>query len=129
MSIESTAYSYRVAEQALSYKAFLSAQVDGEVSVEVLDGDRVIASDTVQTAGRAEIRTTMFIEDPILWSPEQPHLYEVRLTLLNRATGELDEATSYAGLREVSVTDGQLCLNGDPLYPVSYTHLRAHETP
>ena len=116
VSIESTAYSYRVAEQALSYKAFLSAQVDGEVSVEVLDGYRVIASDTVQTAGRAEIRTTLFIEDPILWSPEQPHLYEVRLTLLNRATGELDEATSYAGLREVSVTDGQLCLNGDPLY-------------
>jgi len=116
VSIESTASSYHVAEQTLSYKAFLSAQVDGEVSVEVLDGDRVIASDTVQTAGRAEIRTTLFIEDPILWSPEQPHLYEVRLTLLNRATGERDEAESYAGLREVSVTNGQLCLNGDPLY-------------
>ena len=116
VSIESTASSYNVAEQTLSYKAFLSAQVDGEVSVEVLDGDRVIASDTVQTAGRAEIRTTLFIEDPILWSPEQPHLYEVRLTLLNRATGERDEAESYAGLREVSVTNGQLCLNGDPLY-------------
>ena len=116
VSIESTAYSYHVAEQALSYKAFLSAQVDGEVSVELLDGNRVIASDTVQTAGRAEIRTTLFIEDPILWSPEQPHLYEVRLTLLNHATRERDEATSYTGLREVSVTDGQLCLNGDPLY-------------
>ena len=116
VSIESTANSYHVAGQALSYKAFLSAQVDGEVSVEVLDGDRVIASDTVQTAGRAEIRTMLFIEDPILWSPDQPHLYEVRLTLLNHATGERDEATSYAGLREVSVTDGQLCLNGDPLY-------------
>jgi beta-galactosidase/beta-glucuronidase len=86
VSIESTAYSYHVAEQTLSFKAFLSAQVDGEVSVEVLDGDRVIASDTVQ------------------------------LTLLNRAMGERDEARSYAGLREVSVIDGQLCLNGDPLY-------------
>ena len=116
VSIESTAYSYHVAEQTLSYKAFFSAQVDGEVSVEVLDGGRVIASDKVQTVGRAEIRTTLFIEAPILWSPEQPHLYEVRLTLLNHATGERDEAMSYAGLREVSVTDGQLCLNGDPLY-------------
>jgi len=116
VSIESTAYSYHVAEQTLSYKAFFSEQVDGEVSVEVLDGGRVIASDKVQTAGRAEIRTTLFIEAPILWSPEQPHLYEVRLTLLNRATGERDMAESYAGLREVSVTDGQLCLNGDSLY-------------
>ena len=116
VSIESTTYSYHVAEQALSYKAFLSAQVDGEVSVEVLDGGRVIASDTVQTAGRAEIRTRLFIEEPILWSPEQPHLYEVRLTLLDHASGERDEATSYTGLREVSVTGGQLCLNGAPLY-------------
>jgi len=116
VSIESTAYSYNVAEQTLSYKAFFSEQVDGEVSVEVIDGGRVIASDKVQTAGRAEIRTTLFIEAPILWSREQPHLYEVRLTLLNRATGERDEAMSYAGLREVSVTDGQLYLNGDPLY-------------
>jgi beta-galactosidase/beta-glucuronidase len=116
VSIESTAYSYHVAEQTLSYKALLSTQVDGEVSVEVLDGDRVIASDTVQTAGRAEIRTTLVIENPRLWSPEQPHLYGVRLTLLNHATGERDEATSYVGLREVSVTNGQLCLNGHPLY-------------
>lgn len=116
VSIESTAYSYHVAEQTLSYKASFSEQVDGEVSVEVIDGGRVIASDKVQTAGRAEIRTTLFIEAPILWSPEQPHLYEVRLTLLNHATGERDEATSYAGLREVSVTDGHLCLNGDRLY-------------
>jgi len=116
VSIESTAYSYNVAEQTLSYKAFFSEQVDGEISVEVLEGGRVIASDKVQTAGRAEIRTTLFIEAPILWSPEQPHLYEVRLTLLNGATGECDEATTYVGLREVSVTDGQLCLNGDPLY-------------
>lgn len=116
VSIESTAYSYHVQGQALSYKAFLSAQVVGEVSIEVLDGDRVIASDTVQTAGRAEIRTTLVIEDPILWSPEHPHLYGVRLMLLNHATGERDEALSYTGLREVSVTNGQLCLNGDPLY-------------
>jgi len=43
-------------------------------------------------------------------------LYEVRLTLLNHVTKERDEAMSYTGLREVSVTDGQLCLNGDPLY-------------
>ena len=116
VSIESTAYSYHVAEQTLSFKVFFSAQVDGDVSVELLDGGRVIVSDTVQTAGRAEIRTTLFIEDPMLWSPEEPHLYGVRLTLLNRATGERDETTSYAGLREVSVTDGQLCLNGGPLY-------------
>ena len=116
VSIESTAYAYQFAKQSLSYQVFFSEQVEGEVGIELLDGDRVIASDTVHTAGRAEVRTTLSIEDPMLWSPEQPYLYGVRLTLLNHATGERDEVMSYTGLREISVTHGQLCLNGAPLY-------------
>ena len=116
VSIESTSYAYEVDKQSLHYKVFLSEHVDGEVSVEIMDGDGVVASDTVQTSGRAEIRTTLAIETPKLWSPEQPYLYEVRLTLLNHATGERDQAMSYTGLREVSVIDGQLCLNGAPRY-------------
>ena len=116
VSIESTAYSYHVVDRVLSYKVFLSEQMDGAVNIEILDGDRVIASDTVQTAGRAEVRTTLCIENPKLWSPKSPHLYTVRLTLMNHSTGEHDKVSSYTGLREVSVIDGQLCLNGAPLY-------------
>ena len=114
--VESTSYAYRVAEQVLTFKVFLSKQVEGEVRFEILDGDRVVAIDKVQTGGRAEVRATLFIEDPKLWSPDHPHLYLVRLTLLNDSTDEPDEVLSYTGLREVSVVDGHLCLNGAPIY-------------
>lgn len=116
VSIESTSYDYCVTEQALNYKVFFSKQIEGEVRLEILEGDRVIAVDKVQTGGRAEVRATLFIEDPKLWSPDHPHLYLVRLTLLNDSTDEPDEVLSYTGLREVSVVDGHLCLNGAPIY-------------
>lgn len=116
VSIESTSYDYCVTEQALNYKVFFSKQIEGEVRLEILEGDRVIAADKVQTGGRAEVRATLLIEHPKLWSPVQPHLYSVRLTLLNDSTDELDEVLSYTGLREVSVVDGHLCLNGAPFY-------------
>jgi beta-galactosidase/beta-glucuronidase len=54
------------------------------------------------------------VEDPILWSPETPHLYEFSL-----AVGE-DRVTSYFALRtvEVQTVKGtpRLCLNGTPYF-------------
>ena len=50
-----------------------------------------------------------------LWSPEHPHLYDVRIRLLD---GEcvLDEFTTYFGMRKVEVKDGWVLLNNQPLY-------------
>ncbi len=50
-----------------------------------------------------------------LWSPEDPHLYGLRLRLLG-AGRVLDEVTSYAGVRHIAVHDGQFFLNGRPRY-------------
>lgn len=60
--------------------------------------------------GRAHIR----IKDPVLWSPENPHLY--RFTILS---GE-DRVESYFALRTLSVKllrgVPRLCLNGKPYF-------------
>jgi beta-galactosidase/beta-glucuronidase len=45
-----------------------------------------------------------------LWSPGDPHLYEVTLTV-----GE-DRVQGYFGLRTVAVRDGMVTLNGEPCY-------------
>ncbi|MEK0315785.1 glycoside hydrolase family 2 protein [Cohnella sp. 56] len=49
------------------------------------------------------------------WSPEHPHLYDVKFSLLD---GEdvLDEVESYFGMRKVSVEAGKLCLNNHPYF-------------
>ena len=50
-----------------------------------------------------------------LWSPEHPHLYDVRVRLLDGVT-ELDEFFTYFGMRKVEVKDGWVLLNNQPLY-------------
>ncbi len=56
------------------------------------------------------------IEDPKLWSPDEPNLYQLKFVLLDEQGKALDEVKSYLGLREVRVKDGKVLLNGKPIY-------------
>ena len=51
-----------------------------------------------------------------LWSPEDPHLYDVNLRLLDGDGTTLDEARSYAGLRSVTIDEKAITLNGKPVF-------------
>ncbi|GAB3451603.1 glycoside hydrolase family 2 [Streptomonospora sediminis] len=46
------------------------------------------------------------------WSPEDPHLYTLRLELLGPAGEVVDTADSYAGLRSVSIRGKAVLING-----------------
>ncbi|PRX96846.1 glycoside hydrolase family 2 protein [Allonocardiopsis opalescens] len=47
-----------------------------------------------------------------LWSPEDPHLYRLRLELLDGTGRVVDTADSYAGLRSVTIEGRAVLLNG-----------------
>ncbi|WP_372632234.1 glycoside hydrolase family 2 protein [Cohnella sp.] len=49
------------------------------------------------------------------WSPEKPNLYDVRFTLRSGGVA-IDEASSYFGMRKVSIEDGKFCLNNRPYF-------------
>jgi beta-galactosidase/beta-glucuronidase len=49
------------------------------------------------------------------WSPSYPNLYDVEFTLL-QDEAEVDHVKSYFGMRKVSVIDGKLCLNNEPIF-------------
>src|SRR5215210_4184820 len=53
---------------------------------------------------------------PALWSPEHPHLYDLRLELLDQDGQLLDRVQSYFGMRKIEARDGKVFLNGRPLY-------------
>ncbi|MBS0632152.1 MAG: beta-galactosidase [Verrucomicrobia bacterium] len=52
-----------------------------------------------------------------LWSPADPHLYDIELELVDAATGTIvDTAQSYAGLRAVSIDGYAIKLNGQAVF-------------
>lgn len=100
---------------ALEVTVFLHAPSIGwNVEVEVLDQGVTVARADEECSG-AGAHVSLPIPDPKLWSPESPHLYDVKLRL--RRNGEvLDEVFSYAGMRSLELRNGWLRLNGEPLY-------------
>src|SRR4051794_33471342 len=61
------------------------------------------------------------VDGPKLWSPENPFLYDLKVTITNDATN-VDSVASYFGMRKISVeSDGKyqrICLNGKPYFQV-----------
>lgn len=59
----------------------------------------------------------ILLTDPILWSPENPHLYDIVVTMKDPLSEEImDEYTTYFGMRKIEFHEGQLLLNNKPLY-------------
>ena len=62
----------------------------------------------------------VWVTNPKLWSPENPFLYDLKVMIIRK--GQIvDEITSYAAMREISVArdaDGhkRMLLNGEPLF-------------
>jgi hypothetical protein len=61
------------------------------------------------------------IQEPQLWSPDAPNLYDVKLELLDADAGVLDTVTSYTALRELGKTkdkngNWRFTLNGKSIF-------------
>ena len=83
-----------------------------------LGQDVLLATLPVDEAG--EISAEQHVDDPLLWSPESPHLYAVEITL-QRDGVVLDAAHSYCAFRTVEVKKDvagvpRVHLNGAPYF-------------
>lgn len=84
------------------------------VHVSVRYGAKIVASGLSLADGpRACVQIT--VEDPQLWSPDTPRLYDVQMEL-HGPGGLTERVDSYFGFRSVSTHDGKILLNGKPLY-------------
>ncbi|KNA27153.1 beta-D-galactosidase [Pantoea ananatis] len=97
---------------------------DLRVSVQLFAGDTLtgeatspLGSAIIDERGAWNDRTTLCINvaNPALWSAETPHLYRA-VVQLHRTDGTLIEAEACdVGFRHVSIENGLLLLNGQPL--------------
>ncbi|MBN1590556.1 MAG: glycoside hydrolase family 2 [Pirellulales bacterium] len=98
------------------------AGADKELSIAAVarDGKQVVA----QATGPAGQPLRLTIDHPKLWSPADPFLYDLTVSLA--ADGKIvDEVKSYCGLRKIAVEKdahgvARLMLNGKPLFQYGF---------
>ena len=113
--IENFRFTPVLEEGGVEIRTILHAPANGwEIEAEIFDGETSVAKVRRRTnagTGRLFVR----IPDFKTWSPDSPHLYDVRLRLIQ--AGEiLDEVESYLGMRSVELVDGRFLLNGEETY-------------
>ena len=85
------------------------------VEVAIFDGDNQVAS----AKGLPGVEFNVHIQNPKLWSPDSPFLYDMKVAL-KKGTKTLDEVGSYTAMRKISkVRHGgywRMALNNKPLF-------------
>lgn len=64
---------------------------------------------------RGERTLALHIPEPRAWSPESPHLYDLRVSLLGNER-IVDQVDSYFGLRKIAIDGRNILLNDRPYY-------------
>jgi beta-galactosidase len=79
---------------------------------------RVVSAQRAQAAldprAQREIALAGAVDQPRLWSPTDPYLYELNVELW-QSSGLVDRVTQRVGFRELRLRDGQFVLNGEPI--------------
>ena len=91
--------------------------IDGyQVAIDVFFDDKKVTSGITQPNTPVELK----IDNAQLWSPDHPHLYDVKMHLVNPSGMVIDRVESYFGMRKISLGDHKgvkyLFLNNAPLF-------------
>jgi hypothetical protein len=80
----------------------------GTATVTARDGRRVVG----RVVGKVGTELRLPVRNPKLWSPENPHLYDLTVSV-----GD-DEVESYFGMRTISLENNRMMLNGKPVFQI-----------
>lgn len=98
----------------------LDPSKETSVHIEISYEGQEVSKDIVFVRNKEEVRSIqlsniMHTEEGLLWSPENPNLYDVEYIV--RVDGvEVDRVSSYFGMRKISIDQGQILLNNRPYY-------------
>ena len=88
------------------------------LQVELRDADGVVT--TAGAPADLDLTPTAHLSVPQErvrpWSPQDPHLYDLTVTLLDEHGKVVDTVDSYCGLRSVAIDGRRLLLNGEPVF-------------
>jgi beta-galactosidase/beta-glucuronidase len=75
------------------------------INIVIKDKDNIIINEMIDTNTKE-----FFIPKPILWTPDNPHLYNLEIKTSS------DSITSYFGLRTIELKDGFVYLNNEKIF-------------
>jgi len=88
--------------------------------IHLLDGDGRPAAEaesavSLEPGSSGEAKVSLRVPKPRLWSPRDPHLYHLRVELLDGAGATVDAVEERTGIREFRYDNGRFLLNGEEL--------------
>lgn len=109
----------RIDPDVAGSRLLMSAEVDGRtegvhLSVRCLADGKVV-SESEAPADWRNGKVVLPIANPRLWSPADPFLYDLEVTL-RRGDEVVDRVKTYAGLRSVSIDGHRILINGRPVF-------------
>ncbi len=119
VSIQSIKLTPDVDDQKLQVEVSIRGLLAGMntgIWAEAASGGKIVASN----GGWSDEIIELIIPDPILWEPGNPHLYDLRIQIMDKGQ-VVDEVSSYFGMRQFGLEkDGEgkmrFSLNGKPLF-------------
>ncbi len=94
----------------------------GSVRATLLDADGVEVGSSdlggpadIPAMGSHEAQGTIVVRDARLWTAETPYLYRLIVTVNDERGDTLEARSLNVGIREVSISDGALLVNGKPI--------------
>lgn len=90
---------------------------DQKISLQIETDGHVWQSEIVSipAGGDVSISQKITIDQPRLWSPQDPQLYEFEIKVLN-GTEIVDELSEITGIRRIELSDEGFLLNGEKIY-------------
>ncbi len=99
-------------EGKLHFEGEVVGGTEKTVGVEIFDGARRVARASMLASS---LHMGIPIPNPHLWSPKDPHLYRVVVSV-NDDHKTLDTVESYVGMRSVTIKGRQILINGQPIF-------------
>ena len=78
--------------------------------------DQIAVTKPIPVGQEMVINASYSVPNPKLWSAEQPNLYRLLMTVENEQGDIVEVISAKVGFREVEIVDGQLLVNGVPIY-------------
>ncbi|MCU4751300.1 beta galactosidase jelly roll domain-containing protein [Halobacteria archaeon AArc-curdl1] len=105
-------------------EARLDGAVDAQMTVPVTasdanrgddgDSDAETHTDAYADESTIEMSAVLCFDDPVYWSPDNPTLYDISVTL-ERNNSVVDRYNDTFGMRSFETRNGEFLLNGDPI--------------